>query len=117
MLRRRDRIATWGKCLEDPRRNVTKKMGKMCFHLELETQQAPNNVFEEGRGAVLLWCTPWAYWVAKLCVRESRRMSLGIQKCGCLFGCISEPETMVVLGEGVELYCPTKRIEYDVWCV
>lgn len=64
-------MATWGKCLEDPRGNITKKMGKICFHLELETQQAPNNVLEEGRGAVLLWCTPWANWVAKPCVRES----------------------------------------------
>ena len=44
-------------------------------------------------------------------------MPLGIQKCGCLLGCASEPETMVVLGdEPVESYCHLRqRIQYDVW--
>lgn len=78
-------MATWGKCLEDPHGNIEKKMGKICFHSELETQQAPNNSSDAGRDAVSLGRTPWAYHVANPCVWGSGRMSLGIQKCGCLF--------------------------------
>lgn len=54
MQKRLNYMAIWGKCLEDLSGNIERKIRKIYLHLELETQWVPNNLFKEGRDAVLL---------------------------------------------------------------
>lgn len=65
-------MATRGKGLENPCGNTKKKMGKICFHLEVETQQAPNNSCGKSSDAVLPVLYSWARAVSNPSVWESR---------------------------------------------
>lgn len=71
-------MATWGKGLENPCGNTKKKMGKICFHLEVETQQAPNNSCNKSRDAVLLV-------LYSLGMRGIKSKRLGLKECPWVF--------------------------------